>query len=49
MAVINIKDENLQNLAKIQHVIQLYDGKETSLDEALARVLSFYRRFVPYN
>jgi len=49
MAIINIKDENLRNLAKIQEVIRLYDGKEPSLDEALARVLAFYRRFVPYN
>jgi len=48
MGVINMQDENLRNLMKIQKIIQLYDGKETSLDEALARVLAWYRKFVPY-
>jgi len=49
MAKISIKDENIQNLQKIQRIIELYDGKETDLDEALARVLALYRTFVPYN
>lgn len=49
MAKIHVKDENIRNLKKIQRVIQLEEGKETSLDEALARVLTFYRMFVPFN
>ena len=49
MAIINIKDENLRNLKKIQQIIQIEDGKETSTDEALARILAFYRIYVPYN
>ena len=48
MAQIDIADENLTKLKQIQHVI-LEDGIESNLDEALARVLEFYRRFVPYN
>ena len=49
MAVINVKDENVQNLAKIQNVITFEEGKHVSLDEALARVLAFYKKYVPYN
>ena len=48
MAQIDIADENLTKLRQIQHVI-LEDGIESNFDEALARVLEFYRRFVPYN
>lgn len=48
MAQIDIADENLVKLLKIQHVINAEEGLESSLDEALARVLEFYRRFVPY-
>jgi histidyl-tRNA synthetase len=49
MAVINIKDENLQNLEKIQSVVQMEEGQKVNLDETLAKILAFYRRFVPYN
>ena len=48
MARINIKDENLRNLKAIQQTISL-EEKEVSVDEALARVLAFYKKFVPYN
>ncbi len=48
MAQLDIADENLLKLKQIQHAI-LEDGIEANLDEALARVLRFYRRFVPYN
>jgi len=47
MAQIDLADENLLKLKQIQHVL-LEDGMEASVDEALARVLDFYRRFVPY-
>jgi hypothetical protein len=47
MAVIKIKNENLQNLEKIQILVQIEEGQKISLEEALARVIAFYRRFVP--
>lgn len=49
MAEIDIAEENLRNLKAVQKVIQFEEGNETSLDEALARILTFYRKFVPYN
>jgi len=49
MAIIDIKDENLQKLLKIQKVFHFEDGQKLDLDETLARVIAFYRRYVPYN
>lgn len=49
MAQIDVADENLVKLLQIQHAINTEEGFESNLDEALARVLDFYRRFVPYN
>lgn len=49
MAEIDIADENLRSLEAIQNIILVEDGKETSLDEALARVVAFYRKFVPFD
>jgi len=49
MTQIDIRDENLFKLRKIQKIIQVEDGINSSLDESLARVLDFYRKFVPYN
>ncbi len=49
MAQINLADENILKLKQIQNVIRNEDGIDSSMDEALERVLSFYRRFVPYN
>ena len=49
MAQINLADENILKLKQIQNVIRSEDGIDSSVDEALARVLAFYRRFVPYN
>ena len=49
MAQINLADENILKLKQIQNVIRREDGIDSSMDEALARVLAFYRRFVPYN
>jgi len=49
MTVIDIKDENLQNLMKIQEVYEFEDGQKLDLDETLAKILAFYRRYVPYN
>lgn len=49
MAQIDIKDENLLKLMEIKRIIQTEDDVESTLDESLARVLDFYRKFVPYN
>ena len=45
----DIADENLLKLTKIQMAVKLEDGLESSIDETLARVLGFYRKFVPYD
>jgi hypothetical protein len=49
MAQIDIREENLWKLVKIQKVIREEEGISSSLDESLARVLDFYRKYVPYN
>ena len=49
MTQVNIADENLLKLTQIQEVVEVEDGMESSVDEVLARVLEFYRKFVPYN
>jgi hypothetical protein len=49
MAQINLADGNILKLKQIQSVIQQEDGIDQSMDETLARVLEFYRKFVPYN
>ena len=48
MAQLDISDENLMKLKRIRRAI-LEDGIESNLGEALARVLDFYRKFVPCN
>jgi len=49
MTQVDIADENLLKLTQIQEVVEIEDGLESSVDEVLARVLEFYRKFVPYN
>ena len=49
MAEIDIADGNFLKLKELQRVIQEEDGVEVSIDETLARILAFYRKFVPYN
>lgn len=46
MAKIDVTGENFLKIMEIQRVI-LKDVINAGLDEALARVLDFYRRFVP--
>jgi len=48
MAGIDISEENLRNLKAIQNIISIEEGHNANLDEAVQRVLRFYRRFVPY-
>jgi len=49
MVEIDVAEENLRSLKAIQNIIKVEEGRETSLDEALTRILMFYRRFVPYS
>ena len=48
MAKIDIRDENHRNLEKIRKLIEGYEGGNVTLDDTLARILAFYRRFVPF-
>jgi hypothetical protein len=45
---LTIRRQNVEDLRAIQKVISIMDENEVTMDEVLARVLSFYRRFVPY-
>ena len=45
----DITDENLLKLTQIRDAVMFEDGLESSIDEVLARVLGFYRKFVPYD
>jgi hypothetical protein len=45
---LDIRRQNVRDLRAIQKVISLEEAQNLSLDEVLARLLSFYRRFVPY-
>ena len=49
MTQVDIADENLLKLTQIQEIVEFEDGMGSSVDEVLARVLEFYRQFVPYN
>lgn len=43
-----VRRQNIEDLRAIQKVISVMEESDPTLDEVLARVLSFYRRFVPY-
>lgn len=47
MAQINMADANLLKLEGT--LILIEEGLESNVDETLARVHEFYRRFAPYN
>lgn len=49
MTEIDIADENLMKLKRLQEVILIEDDMESSIDETLARILDFYSKFVPYS
>ena len=49
MAKIEMADENLMKIQMIRQVMSVEEGVESSVDDALTRVLEFYRKFVPYN
>ena len=41
-------EQNIQDLKRIQFIYLMEEDKNLSLDEVLARILSFYRKHVPY-
>jgi len=45
---LNLSKENILDLKIIQRVFMMYEDEFLSLDEVLARVLEFYRKFIPY-
>ena len=44
---IRLRQQNIQDLRTLQDIILMEEDRALSLDETLARVLAFYRRFVP--
>lgn len=49
MDMTELSRSNLQDLEMIRELIEVEDGSRTTIDEALKRVLSFYKRFVPFD
>lgn len=45
---LELKKRNLEDLKLIQKIISVEEDQESSLDEILARILSLYKKFVPY-
>jgi len=45
---LRLRRENVQDLEIIQKIILAEEDRVLSMDEVLSRILSFYRRFVPY-
>ena len=45
---LRLRQENIQDLKTVQRIFLEEEDKALSLDEVLSRILSFYRRFVPY-
>ena len=41
-------EQNIQDLKRIQFIYLMEEDKNLTLDEVLARVLSFYRKHIPY-
>ncbi len=43
-----LRQGNQRDLLTLQHIIHVEEDNCCSVDEVLARVLDFYRRFVPF-
>jgi hypothetical protein len=43
-----INEDNLEALREIQKIIMFYENQYLTTNEVLARILEFYRRFVPF-
>lgn len=44
-----ISNQNLERIKNIREVIEVEEGVNVTDEEALDRVLSFYKKYVPYN
>ena len=44
-----LSNNNLREIEKLRTVIEVEEGKEVTVEETLDRVLSFYKKYVPYN
>ena len=45
---LELRMRNVEDLKLIQKIISVEEDQESSLDEVLARILSLYKKFVPY-
>jgi hypothetical protein len=43
-----LSKSNLEKIRNIKDIIEVEENVEISFDETLSRVLSFYRKFVPF-
>jgi hypothetical protein len=43
-----LRQQNLDDITRLQKVILLEEARALSHDEVLARLLTFYARFVPF-
>jgi hypothetical protein len=44
---LRVRQANTRDLLALQEIIDLEEGRALSLEEVLARVIGFYKRFVP--
>jgi hypothetical protein len=42
-----VRQANTRDLLALQEIIDLEEGRALSFEEVLARVIGFYKRFVP--
>ena len=48
LMIMSVTSENMKALEKVREVMFVEEGKETSLNDALKRILEKYRVLVPY-
>jgi len=49
MKTYEISDQNLKALEALIKVISIEEGRETSFDQALGRVIGYYKKAVSFN
>jgi len=48
IGLLKTMEQNIQDLKRIQYIYLMEEDKNLTLDEVLARVLIFYRKYIPY-
>jgi len=48
MMIAKVSEQNLKALNAVKEIIEVEEDREVTVDQVLSRVISFYRRFVPY-